>query len=129
MIFQLASAVMAAVGAIGLLATLSMAVFERQKEIGVMRSIGARSLTIITQFQVEGILIGVIAWLLALPLSYLLALALMDSLGFAEFFEFHYPLWVTGLGLVGIVIIAALASLWPSIAASRKTVSDILRYQ
>jgi putative ABC transport system permease protein len=129
MIFQLASAVMAAVGAIGLLATLSMAVFERQKEIGVMRSIGARSMTIIAQFQVEGILIGIIAWLLALPLSYLLALALMDALGFAEFFDFHYPLWVTGLGLVGIVIIAAIASLWPSVAASRKTVSDILRYQ
>jgi putative ABC transport system permease protein len=129
MIFQITSIVMAAVGAIGLLATLSMAVFERQKEIGVMRSIGARSSTIIAQFQVEGILIGVIAWILALPLSYLLAVALLDALGFAEFIDFHYPLWITGLGLVGIVVIAAIASLWPSIAASRKTVSDILRYQ
>src|SRR5690606_22871925 len=76
MIFQLTSAVMAAVGAIGLLTTLSMAVFERQKEIGVMRSIGARSRTIIAQFEVEGIIIAVLAWLVALPLSYLLGLAL-----------------------------------------------------
>ncbi|NLX11056.1 MAG: ABC transporter permease [Chloroflexi bacterium] len=129
MIFQLTSAVMAAVGAIGLLTTLSMAVFERQKEIGVMRSIGARSRTIIAQFEVEGIIIAVLAWLVALPLSYLLGLALMGALGFDDFITFQYPLWVAGLGLVGIVFVAIIASLWPSIAASRKTVSDILRYQ
>jgi putative ABC transport system permease protein len=129
LIFQLTSGVMAAVGAIGLLTTLSMAVFERQKEIGVMRSIGAGSATIISQFMVEGILIGLLAWVLAVPLSYLLAVSLLDGLGFADFIEFSYPIWVLGLGLVGMVIIAAIASLWPSLSAARRTVSDILRYQ
>ena len=129
LIFQITSAVMAAVGAIGLLTTLSMAVFERQKEIGVMRSIGAGSTTIVTQFLVEGILIGILAWVLAIPLSYLLAVSLLDGLGFAEFIEFSYPIWVLGLGLIGMAIIATIASLWPSIAAARRTVSDILRYQ
>ena len=64
-----------------------------------------------------------------MPLSYLLANGLMNALDLAEFIEFHYPLWVLGLGLVGMIVIATIASLWPSIAASRKTVSDILRYQ
>ena len=59
-IFVAAALVMAAVGAVGLLATLSMAVFERQKEIGVMRSIGASSATIAGQFLVEGMLVGVL---------------------------------------------------------------------
>ncbi|MBN2303256.1 MAG: ABC transporter permease [Anaerolineae bacterium] len=129
MIFQITSGVMAAVGAIGLLTTLSMAVFERQKEIGVMRSIGAGSSTIVSQFLVEGILIGLLAWALAIPLSYLLAIALLDGMGFAEFIDFSYPLWVLGMGLVGMIIVAALASLWPSLSAARRTVSDILRYQ
>jgi len=31
--------------------------------------------------------------------------------------------------LVGMIIVATVASLWPSIAAARRTVSDILRYQ
>ena len=129
MIFQITSAVMAAVGAIGLLTTLSMAVFERQKEIGVMRSIGAGSWTIATQFLVEGLLIGILAWLVAIPLSYGLAVSLLNGLGFADFITFSYPLWVLGLGLVGMLIIATVASLWPSISAARRTVSDILRYQ
>jgi ABC-type antimicrobial peptide transport system permease subunit len=128
-ILNLASLVMAAVGAIGLITTLSIAVFERQKEIGVMRSIGAGSGTIATQFLVEGIVIGVLAWLLAVPLSYGLAQLLLDGLGFAEFIEFHYPLWVLLMGLIGMVVIATIASLWPSLAAARRTVSDILRYQ
>ena len=129
LIFQITSGVMAAVGAIGLLATLSMAVYERQKEIGVMRSIGARSTTIVTQFLAEGILIGVLAWALAVPLSYLLAVALLDGMGFADFIDFSYPLWVLGLGLAGMIVIASIASLWPSLSAARRTVSDILRYQ
>jgi ABC-type antimicrobial peptide transport system permease subunit len=33
------------------------------------------------------------------------------------------------IGFVGMIVITTVASLWPSIAASRKTVSDILRYQ
>jgi putative ABC transport system permease protein len=128
MIFQIASGVMALVGAIGLLTTLSMAVYERQKEIGVMRSIGAGSSTISFQFLVEGILVGVLAWIAAIPLSVLLAKALYSSLGF-DFFEFSYPLSTLGLGLIGMLVIATVASLWPSLAAARKTVSDILRYQ
>lgn len=128
-IFQITSGVMAAVGAIGLLTTLSMAVYERQKEIGVMRSIGAGSGTIVAQFLTEGILIGVISWALAVPLSYYLAIMLMDALDFSDFISFSYPLWVLGMGLAGMIVVAIIASLWPALAASRKTVSDILRYQ
>jgi putative ABC transport system permease protein len=120
---------MAAVGAVGLLATLSMAVFERQKEIGVMRSIGAGSFTIVIQFLLEGILVGIIAWIVAVPLSYFLGVGLADSLGFGANFDFEYPPQVLVMGFVGIIIIATIASLWPSLSAARKTVSDILRYQ
>src|SRR5690606_10698482 len=49
-IFNLTAWLIALVGAVGLLTTLSMSVFERQKEIGVMRSVGASSGTIISQF-------------------------------------------------------------------------------
>jgi len=104
-------------------------VYERQKEIGVMRSIGAGSGTIVAQFLTEGILIGVISWALAVPLSYYLAIMLMDALDFSDFISFSYPLWVLGMGLAGMIVVAIIASLWPALAASRKTVSDILRYQ
>lgn len=129
LILNMASLVMAAVGAIGLLTTLSISVFERQKEIGVMRSVGAVSRVIIVQFLVEGVLVGLIAWIIAIPLSYGLSYGLTEMLPFGEFIEFAYPIIMIPAGLLGIVIIAALSSIWPSVAASRKTVSNILRYQ
>jgi ABC-type antimicrobial peptide transport system permease subunit len=128
MIFNMTSFVMAAVGAIGLLSTLSMSVFERQKEIGVMRSIGAGSGTVAGQFLVEGLLVGVIAWLVGLPLSYVLGQVLLQVMPFG-FVEYTYPLINPVIGLVGMLVIATVSSLWPSISAARKTVSEIIRYQ
>jgi putative ABC transport system permease protein len=127
-IFGLMSVVMAAVGAVGLMAALSIAVFERQKEIGVMRSIGARSRTIMSQFMLEGVLVGILAWVLALPISVWLAELLLTTLPFNEI-PLIFPLYLVGIGLAGVLMVAALASFGPSLAASRKTVADILRYQ
>ena len=129
LILNMASILMALVGAVGLLAVLSMAVLERQKEIGVMRSLGAGSGTIIIQFLIEGILVGIAAWVAGLPLSYLISLALNSAMGIDEFFDFVYPLEIAIFGLIGVIILASIASIWPSLAAARKTVSDILRYQ
>ena len=127
-IFQMMSFVMAAVSAIGLMAALSMAVFERQKEIGVMRSVGARSRTVMGQFMLEGILIGLLAWVVAIPISLLLGEGLLGGLPI-EYLELDYPPQLVVFGLIGVLIVVALASLGPSLSASRKTVADILRYQ
>jgi putative ABC transport system permease protein len=128
LVFNIASLVMAAVGAIGLLTMLFISVFERQREIGVMRSIGASSRSIAGQFLTEGLLIGVVAWTAGVPLSYGVALALTNMLPLDEF-GFRFPLMVLPMGLIGMIVVAALASLWPSLSAARRTVSDILRYQ
>lgn len=127
LLFNIASLVMASIGAIGLLVSLSISVFERQREIGVMRSVGANTTTIITQFLTEGLLVGVIAWLIGVPLSYGISMIFKEALPID--FGFSYPPICLVFGLVGMLVIAFVASIWPSLAASRKTVSDILRYQ
>lgn len=129
LILNTASALIAAIGAIGLLSTLSMSVFERQKEIGVMRSVGATSYTVAFQFLVEGLSVGVIAWLAGIPFSYVLDRRLIALFNFAGAPGTEYTPRALVYGLVGTLLIATFASLWPSIAAARKTVSDILRYQ
>jgi putative ABC transport system permease protein len=117
------------VGALGLLTTLSMSVFERQKEIGVMRSIGAGSSTVAIQFLTEGLVVGVIAWLVGIPLMLLIQYALLTITGFNETFPFQFSPTAVIIGLIGMLIVTTIASLWPSLGAARKTVSDILRYQ
>ncbi|GAB4516545.1 MAG: hypothetical protein OHK0046_22090 [Anaerolineae bacterium] len=123
-----ATILIAAVGAIGLITTLSIAVLERQKEIGVMRSIGADSVTIASQFVAEGLIVAFVAWMISIPVSYYLAIWLF-SIFQLEYVPFTYPVSVTIIGLMGVIAISVVASLGPSMAAARKTVSDILRYQ
>ncbi len=128
-ILYLAAGLIAAVGALGLLTSLSMSVFERQKEIGVMRSVGASSGAVTFQFLVEGIIVGVVAWAIGIPISYLLSKGLLQALNFGDVFNISYPPETVIVGLVGTLLVVTVASLWPSLAAARKTVSDILRYQ
>ena len=63
------SILIAAVGAIGLAGTLSINVLERRREIGVMRAIGASSFTVAGLYLSKGLLLGLIALALAIPLS------------------------------------------------------------
>ena len=128
-IFSLAAFLIAAVGGVGLLTTLSISVFERQKEIGVMRSVGATSWAIVTQFLVEGLLVGFISFLLAVPISLALRAGLLALLPFGGTFTFEYPPETLIVGFFGMMTLVSVASFWPSFSAARKTVSDILRYQ
>jgi putative ABC transport system permease protein len=127
-ILGIAAVLIAAVGAIGLLTTLTINVFERQKEIGVMRSIGASSSTITLQFLTEGLIVGTVAWLIGVPLSYFIAVGINAALQI-DTVEFSYPPEVVLIGLVGMLVITALASIGPALNAANKTVSDIIRYQ
>lgn len=128
-IFNVTAGLIALVGALGLLTAVSMSVFERQKEIGVMRSIGAGSGSVALQFLTEGLIVGLLAWTAGLPISYGLSELLGAALELGDAFELTYPISAPVVGMVGMVVITTMASSYPSIAASRKTVSDILRYQ
>ena len=128
-VLNTAAFLIGAVGAIGLLTTLSMAVFERQKEIGVMRSIGASSQSIAAQFLTEGLIVGTIAWLIGIPLSMGLFRALIVAFNFGDMTGLDYEPVTILVGLVGTLSLAAISSISPALSAARKTVSDILRYQ
>jgi putative ABC transport system permease protein len=132
-IFLLIMAVLlAVVGGLGLMGTMSINVLERTREIGVMRAIGATDAAVLRIVMVEGILIGVISWLvgalLALPVSKLMN----DGVGAAfeapglsyTFSTFGVLLW---LGVV--VALAALASFLPAWSAAQLTVRDVLAYE
>jgi len=129
MILGVVASLIAVVGALGLLTTLSMSVFERQKEIGVMRSIGAGSSTVALQFLTEGLVVGIIAWVVGLPLAFFIEWILLEVTQFSDTFRLVYPVSGAIIGLIGVLVFAFFASILPSISAARKTVSDILRYQ
>jgi putative ABC transport system permease protein len=133
MYLMLVMAILAAlVGSVGLMSTMSINVVERGREIGVMRAIGATSVAIVGIFIAEGVLLGVLSWLLALPLSYpgaLLFNNLVSNTVFQIPLDFDYSIAGTVLWLVIVVILSALASLWPALSATQVSVREALAYE
>ncbi len=123
--------IVAAVGGIGLMGSLSISVVERTKEIGVMRAIGARSGTIMGMFVMEGVLQGVFSWAVAVPLSYVFSQPLARTLGQVMFnanLDYQYNVRAVVIWLVLIVVISALASILPARNATRISVRASLAY-
>ena len=111
--------------------SLSISVVERTREIGVMRAIGARSLTIMGMFVLEGLLQGLFSWAVSVPFSMLLAGPLASALGQAMFdanLDYQYSTGAVLVWLVIIIIISVLASLLPARNATRISVRDSLAY-
>ena len=123
--------IVAIVGGVALMGALSISVVERTKEIGVLRAIGARSRTIMGMFVMEGILQGLISWLIAVPISFVLGQPLANGLGRAMFsanLDYQYNYAAMGTWLVVILIISTLASVLPARSATVVSVRNSLAY-
>ncbi len=123
--------IVALVGGIGLMGSLSISVVERTREIGVMRAIGARTPTIMGMFVMEGVLQGLFSWLVAVPISFVMAQPLANALGQAMFeanLDYQYSFGAVVAWLVIIVFISVLASILPARNATNISVRDSLAY-
>lgn len=129
-LFLLAMVILVAfVGGLGLFGTLTINVTERQKEIGVMRSVGATNGAIVKIFWLEGICLGLFGWIIAtligFPLARLFTQLLSDVLIPVEF---YLPPSATILLGVGMMLLVSLSSIIPALSAARSRVGDIIRY-
>ena len=112
--------------------TMSINVLERTREIGVLRAIGASNRAVLGIVIAEGVLIGVLSWLigalLALPLSFLFSNAV--GVAFLQMpLDFVFSLQGLAIWLGLVVALSALASFLPAWNAARLTVRDVLAYE
>jgi putative ABC transport system permease protein len=120
------------VGGLGLAGTMTMNVVERSREIGVMRAIGARDSAVLLVFLVEGLLIGLLAWMVGVAVSLPISKLLADALGQAFV---QRPLAFTPApdGIVAwlavVAVLAVVASLLPAWRATRLAVREVLAYE
>jgi putative ABC transport system permease protein len=128
----LMAVLLAAVGGLGLAATMGLNVLERTREIGVLRAIGASNGAMWSIVIAEGFLVGLLSWGFGVLLSYPLGDLLSNGVGMAFMgvnirYVFDYKgVWVW---LVVIALVSALASLAPARRASSISVREALAYE
>jgi putative ABC transport system permease protein len=121
----------AVVGSFGLSGTLSINVLERRREIGVMRAVGASSQDVSFIFMGEGFMLGLLSWVLAVPISLIAGRYFVAGISEVIDFPAVYYYSISGIWIwLGIVVgLSLLASWLPARRATQISVNQSLAYE
>jgi len=120
------------VGGLGLGSAMSLSVMERGREIAVMRAIGAQPWQILAIFETESVVVALMSWLIAVPLS--LPISVLVGQAFGRIF-FPLPIRlipeVSALGqwLAAVLVVALISCALPAWRATRTPVAKALAYE
>jgi len=125
------------VAALNIFITLAMMVMEKNRDIAVLMSMGAKSRQVWAVFTLHGLLIGAVGTLLGLALGYGASwigdryklIHLQADVYALAYVPFHpHPrdgVWIAAMALA----ISLVATLYPSLSASKLNPAEILRYE
>lgn len=124
------SLLVGAIGALGVLNTLTLNVVERRREVGVLRVIGGSDTSLIQAFLTEGFALGFSGWVVGVAIGYPLGALLtrkMESVLFHIDFVFTPAMVMTSLLFA--LVLAGAASIIPALGAARLKAGQVLRYE
>lgn len=129
------------VAAIGIANTMTMAILERTREIGIMKAIGAKNKDILSIFLGEAAGIGlvggiggvIIGWVSSKLLN-VIAISYFSSqtssaMGTSLSMVTSTPIWLVGFALVFSIIVGLLSGLVPAIQAASLIPVNALKYE
>jgi len=121
----------------GVTNTMSMSVYERIRQIGLMKALGMSSWSVFLMFAVEGALIGFWGAIIGVAIAYGVSVLLFNPIlqnsltnqGLDTVFQFVFPIeWILAV-ILGLMVIAFLASTLPARRAAKMNPIDALRYE
>jgi putative ABC transport system permease protein len=118
------------VGGIGITNTMYTSVLERIKEIGIMKSVGAKNSDILTLFLAESALLGlvggIIGVIIGLALAYAAASGISTAFGGLEFsISLNVPFLI--FAALFSVFVGTISGVFPALQASKLNPVDALR--
>ena len=119
------------VSAVNTANTMITSVLERIKEIGIIKSIGARNSEIFTIFLFESGFLGFVAGALGVLLGYIstyIVGRVLESLGWG-FLAPYYNIYLFIGCILFATITGAISGVWPAMNASKINPVDALRYE
>ncbi len=123
------SALAVVIGAIGVMNTMIMSVFERTREIGILRAVGWSGQRILRMIIGESLLLCSFAMVLGSLLGVLIVLAVSQIETVQAFLEPQYSLSVFVRGLIVAVVVALAGALYPALRAVRLAPMEALRHE
>jgi putative ABC transport system permease protein len=122
----------AAVGGLSLTGAMSLNVLERTKEIGILRAVGAPTRVVMQIVIVEGIIIGLVSWLIASVVAFPMGKIMTAIVGISFIkvpLDYAFAPGGIGLWLLVVLVLSSVASYLPANNASRIVVREALLYE
>jgi putative ABC transport system permease protein len=127
--FYVIMGVSVAVSTFGVVNTLSMSVFERTREIGILRAVGTTRLQVGRLIIDEGVVISLIGCLIGVALGSLLGHLFVQGSGVGGFeIDFYYPTLSALAAPLSGHFIGVFAGLLPARSAARKSIVEAVQY-
>ena len=123
------SAIAMVLGSVGVLNTMMMTVFERTKEIGILRALGWKRSRVMSLVLGEAAMLGLAGALLGSVMAFLSVKALAQFPMTAIFINPNLPPAVLGLGMALGVGLSLFGGLYPAIRASSLDPTEALRHE
>jgi putative ABC transport system permease protein len=126
------SGIVGAVGGLGLMTTMSLNVLERRREMGLLRAIGASPVVVWVIVVAEGLVVGILSWVLAALAAWPFSKAVgnvIAGLIFKGGLDFVFEPFGLLTWLAVSICLGAVASFLPAWHASRLTVREALAYE
>lgn len=125
-------AVVGLVAVLGVVTALLISVLQRQRELGLLRAVGASQGQVLRSVLAEATLLGlvgaVVGLLVGIPLEwYVVRVLLFDEAGFL--LPLRVPWLTTGLLVAGAITISTLAGLGPALHAVRLRIPEAIAYE
>jgi putative ABC transport system permease protein len=117
------------VGGVGVLNTMLMSIFERTREIGVLRALGWHRRSILSLILREALLLGLLGGAASILIAFLLAFSIQSIPTFGEAIQPDWSLAVFLRAILIAVLLGLFGGLLPAYRATRLQPVEALRYE
>jgi len=117
------------IAVLGITNTLTLSVFERTREIGLLRAVGMSRRQVRRMIRWEAVIIATFGALLGVGIGIVLGWAVVRALADEGFGAFSIPVGQVILALVLAALAGVLAAIWPARKASKMNVLDAISFE
>jgi putative ABC transport system permease protein len=117
------------ISAFGIINTLGLSIYERVRELGLLRAIGMSRRQVRRMVRVEAVIIAVLGGILGLAVGILFGWAMQRALSDVGIDRFAVPVGQLLLTLVVAAVIGVLAAIWPARRAAKLNVLEAIAYE